>query len=162
MFQDNGETRLFVHWATTGSTGCFNTYCSGFMVTNKSLPPTIAFKNVSVYGGTKFIADLLIDKSDVSRLKQGGYKGVGAEISVEKVDVAAAHFSASHVWVSNDPDGFANSLWAGWMDVDSKDKHSKSSENELHTPHEMHADKGKPCLSREAKSSKHSRQSFCS
>ncbi|KAK9148959.1 hypothetical protein Scep_007716 [Stephania cephalantha] len=54
----------------------------------------------------------------VSRLKQGGYKGVGAEISVEKVDVAAAHFSASHVWVSDDPDGFKNSLWAGWMDVD--------------------------------------------
>ncbi|KAK9142401.1 hypothetical protein Syun_011801 [Stephania yunnanensis] len=53
--------------------------------------------------------------SAVSRLKQGGYKGVGAEISVEKVDVAAAHFSASHVWVSNDPDGFTNSLWAGWM-----------------------------------------------
>ncbi|KAK9148957.1 hypothetical protein Scep_007714 [Stephania cephalantha] len=56
--------------------------------------------------------------SAVSRLKQGGYKGVGAEISVEKVDVAAAHFSASHVWVSDDPDGFKNSLWAGWMDVD--------------------------------------------
>ncbi|KAK9148962.1 hypothetical protein Scep_007719 [Stephania cephalantha] len=53
--------------------------------------------------------------SAVSRLKQGGYKGVGAEISVEKVDVAAAHFSASHVWVSDDPDGFKNSLWAGWM-----------------------------------------------
>ncbi|KAK9142403.1 hypothetical protein Syun_011803 [Stephania yunnanensis] len=32
------------------------------MVTNKSLPPTIAFKNVFVYGGTKFITDLLIDK----------------------------------------------------------------------------------------------------
>ncbi|KAK9142408.1 hypothetical protein Syun_011808 [Stephania yunnanensis] len=31
--------------------------------------------------------------SAVSRLKQGRYKGVGAEISVEKVDVAAAHTS---------------------------------------------------------------------
>ncbi|KAK9148953.1 hypothetical protein Scep_007710 [Stephania cephalantha] len=57
-------------------------------------------------------------QSAVSRLKQGGYKGVGAEVSLEKVDVAAAHFSASHVWVSDDPDGFANSLWAGWMEVD--------------------------------------------
>ncbi|KAK9102584.1 hypothetical protein Sjap_019838 [Stephania japonica] len=54
----------------------------------------------------------------VSRSRQGVYKGVAAVISVEKVDVAAKHFSASHVWVSDDPDGFDNSLWAGWMDVD--------------------------------------------
>ncbi|KAK9120732.1 hypothetical protein Syun_018349 [Stephania yunnanensis] len=53
----------------------------------------------------------------VTKLSNGVYRGAKADISVEKLNnIAAGHYSASLVWVTDDPNGYTQSLWAGWMD----------------------------------------------
>ncbi|KAK9144508.1 hypothetical protein Sjap_004411 [Stephania japonica] len=51
----------------------------------------------------------------VAKLGNGGYRGVRSSISLQKLEIAASHRSTGQVWISDDLDGYTNSLWVGWI-----------------------------------------------
>ncbi|KAK9095346.1 hypothetical protein Scep_026815 [Stephania cephalantha] len=65
---------------------------------------------------TQAFKDPGLFQAAVTKLSNGVYRGAKADISVEKLNnIAAGHYSASLVWVTDDPNGYTQSLWAGWM-----------------------------------------------
>ncbi|KAK9144514.1 hypothetical protein Sjap_004417 [Stephania japonica] len=55
------------------------------------------------------------DKQAVAKLGNGGYRGVRSSISLQKLEIAANHWSLVKCGFRDDPDGYTNSLWAGWI-----------------------------------------------
>ncbi|KAI4315380.1 hypothetical protein L6164_028195 [Bauhinia variegata] len=61
LLGDN-KTRFFTSWTVDGGqqTGCYNTFCRGFIQVHPSVHPGIPFNNISVIGGDQWEAKFLI------------------------------------------------------------------------------------------------------
>ncbi|KAK9095336.1 hypothetical protein Scep_026805 [Stephania cephalantha] len=51
----------------------------------------------------------------VAKLGHGDYRGIKAALTLEGLEILADHWVTSQVWISEDPNGYTNHLWAGWM-----------------------------------------------